>query len=256
MITRRDILKLIASACSLAVGCNAEQRRSKAHPMTFRTIKIAGKDAVATLTEYRSRFPTSGEYPFLIGDDEELARIQEAAGFNDQDPSAIVQSSHDVNLDKWIAERRSEGEDDGFSVDHLLGEWPGEVTEKGAIGLHKDILTGKVKREVFLGLAAIEQPWQLPAVLKYGAWNDCPEAEVHCAFHRKWHDEYGAEITGMSGDVVECTVANPPADQAAALQLARQQYWYCADIVEQGCESVNNLAATIINSGYWYFWWD
>ncbi|MBL8817724.1 MAG: DUF4253 domain-containing protein [Planctomyces sp.] len=28
------------------------------------------------------------------------------------------------------------------------------------------------------------------------------------------------------------------------------------DIVEQGCESISNLAATLVNSGYWYFWWD
>ena len=28
------------------------------------------------------------------------------------------------------------------------------------------------------------------------------------------------------------------------------------DIVEQGCGSVSYLAATLINSPYWYFWWD
>jgi len=68
--------------------------------------------------------------------------------------------------------------------------------------------------------------------------------------------EYGAQITGVSGEVIECIVSNPPRDQAAAIELAWQQYWYCDDIVEQGCESISNLAATLLNSPYWYFWWD
>jgi hypothetical protein len=87
-----------------------------------------------------------------------------------------------------------------------LGEWPGEVADKGSIGLHKDVLSGKTKPEVYLGLAKIERPWHLPAVLKYGAWNECPEPEIHGAFHRQWQERHGAEITGMSGDVVECAV--------------------------------------------------
>ena len=60
----------------------------------------------------------------------------------------------------------------------------------------------------------------------------------------------------MSGDIVECVVTKPPTDRNAPTILAWEQYWYCVDIVEQGCESVSNLAATILNSPYWYFWWD
>jgi hypothetical protein len=118
------------------------------------------------------------------------------------------------------------------------------------------VLSGNIKPEVYVGLARITKPWHLPAVLKYGDWNECPEPEVHCAFHSEWHDRFGAQITGMSGDVVECMVTNPPTDREQATALAWQQYWYCADIVEQGCGSVSNLAATLIKSPYWYFWWD
>lgn len=256
MFNRRDSLKLFAFACGLTSGCTTEEPLRKNRTMTFRTIKVSGAEAVSTLTEYRSRFPSSGEYPFLIGDGEELSQIEGAAKFNEQDPLEIVEASLSVRLDNWISDRRMELTEYGFSVDDVLGEWPGEVTAKDAIGLHKDVLTGKIKQEVFIGLAAVDHAWQLPAVLKYGAWNDCPEAEVHCAFHREWHAKYGAQISGVSGDVIECVVDNPPSDQATALELAWQQYWYCADIVDQGCVSINNLAATLINSHYWFFWWD
>ena len=224
--------------------------------MQFTTLKTAGGDAIRLLNEHRSRFPATGQYPFLIGDAEELGRIKEAAEFNKHDPAAIIAASLEVKTAEWVAGRRKEAEEYEFSPKELLGEWPGEVADKGSIGLHKDVLSGKIKPEVYLGLAKIERPWHLPAVLKYGAWNECPGPEVHCAFHRQWQERYGAEITGMSGDVVECAVSKPPADRKAATVLAWEQYWYCADIVEQGCGSVSNLAATLLNSPYWYFWWD
>lgn len=224
--------------------------------MSFTTLKVPGPAAIETLESRRHAYPQSGEYPFLIGDANELERVREAAEYNKQDVEELVRESLSLDLSSWLGERREEAEEYEFSEDDALGEWPGEVSEKGSISLHFDVLSRKIKKEVFLGLARIEQPWQLPAVLKYGAWNDCPSPEVHCAFHRKWQSEFGAEIVGVSGDIIECAVKNPPRDKAAAIELAWQQYWYCADIVEQGCETVSNLAATLINSRYWYFWWD
>jgi len=224
--------------------------------MNFRTIEIAGVDAITTLHSYRSRYSITREYPFLIGDREDLERIEETAEFNEREPSAIVQASLGFSTAEWMAQRRKEAEEDEFAVDEIMGEWPGEISEKGSIGLHKDVVSGRIKAKVFIGLAQIEQPFQLPAILRYGAWNDCPEPEVHCAIHRQWQERFGAEITGISGDVVECAVKNPPRDRKAATALAWEQYWYCQDIVDQGCGSISNLAATLINSNYWYFWWD
>jgi hypothetical protein len=219
-------------------------------------LKIAGVDAIRILDEHRSRYPATGLYPFLIGDADELDQIQEAAEFNEQDPAAIVAASLNVSIADWIAGRKKEAEEYEFNPDESLGEWPGDISDKGSIGLHKDVLSGEIKPEVYLGLAKIESPWRLPAALRYGAWNDCPEPEVHCAFHREWQERFGAEITGMSGDVVECVVASPPTDRETAIALAWEQFWYCTDIVEQGCGSISALAATLLNSPYWYFWWD
>ncbi|MCA9022048.1 MAG: DUF4253 domain-containing protein, partial [Planctomycetaceae bacterium] len=122
--------------------------------------------------------------------------------------------------------------------------------------LHKNAVTGNFLPEVYIGLAEVETSWQLPAVLKFGGWNDCPEAEIQCAFHRKWQTEFGAEICSVGGGVIECTVNRPPQDQQSAMQLAWEQYWYCADIVDQGCETISNLGATLLKSPYWFFWWD
>lgn len=224
--------------------------------MEWTTLKVPGRDAIRLLNERRSLYASSGQYPFVIGYDAELQRIKRAAEFNAQDPAAIIHASLGIQTANWIESRREEAEEFGFSVEETLGEWPAEIHEKASIGLHKDVVSGKIKADVWLGLATIEKPWHLPAVLKYGGWNECPAPEVHCAFYRDWQDRFGAEITGMSSDVIECAVANPPTDQRAAFALAWEQYWYCPDIVEQGCGSVSHLAATLLNSQYWYFWWD
>ena len=224
--------------------------------MTFTTLKVAGTDPIRLLHEHRSWYAATGLYPFLIGDDEELSRLEENSEFSDQDAATIIEASYKVQIADWIAERHRDIEAYGANLDEALGVWPGEDLDKASITLHRDILSGEIKPEVYLGLAKIAKPWQLPAVVKYGAWNDCPGADVHCAFHREWRERFGAEISGMSGDVIECTVKKPPNDKDSAIGLAWEQFYYCADIVDQGCGSVANLAATLLNSTYWYFWWD
>jgi hypothetical protein len=224
--------------------------------MSFETIQVAGRDAIARLEELRSRYPSSRKFPFLIGDIDEMDLIRETAEFDTRDTAAIIEASFDIDPAEWIAQRRSELEAEEPSAEDFVGEWPGEVAQKGSTTLHLDLVSGKIKPEVYLGVVKIEQPWHLPAVLKYGAWNDCPEAAVHCAFHRHWQATYGAQITGMSGSTIECAVSNPPLDKGSAIELAWEQYWYCSDIVTQGCETINNLAATLMESPYWFFWWD
>jgi Domain of unknown function (DUF4253) len=235
--------------------------------MEFTTLKVPGTDALRLLNEHRARYPATGKYPFLIGDDYDLRNVKDRAESSRRNPAAIIRASLGITIAEWIVGRRQEAEEGESALDETAGigrgeieatlsDWPGEILEKGSIGLHKDVSSGKIKPQVYLGLAKIDKPWHLPAVLKYGGWNECPGPEVHCAFHREWQERFGAEITGMSGDVVECTVKNPPTDPKAATILAWEQAWYCADIVAQGCDTVSNLAATLINSPYWYFWWD
>jgi hypothetical protein len=51
-------------------------------------------------------------------------------------------------------------------------------------------------------------------------------------------------------------VKSRPPTRKAALELAREQYVYCSDIVEQGAQTLSALAAMLMGSGWWYFWWD
>jgi hypothetical protein len=73
---------------------------------------------------------------------------------------------------------------------------------------------------------------------------------------RYWNDRYGGEIIALTHDVAEATVGRPPTTRSEALALAQEQYEFCEDIVSQGTETIGQLAASLLNGRFWFFWWD
>lgn len=92
--------------------------------MKFTTRKIPGSEALAILIEQRQRFPKTGHYPFLIGEADEIARINDASHLNQEEPAAIIQKSLAINMADLMANRQSELQDDGMDAEEILGEWP------------------------------------------------------------------------------------------------------------------------------------
>ena len=119
-----------------------------------------------------------------------------------------------------------------------------------------DLLTGKPLPKVYIGLVPTDDWTTIPAYLRWGGWNDCPRAEYHVAAMRTWRDRYGAELVGMSSDTINVRVATRPKSREEALALARDQYIYCADVIDQGVYTYSALAADLMANDWWYFWWD
>src|SRR6516165_9833009 len=100
--------------------------------MDFSTLKIPGTDAIRLLREHRSRYPATGQYPFLIGDDNDLRHLKDHLEINNQDPDAIIRTSLNINVPEWISQKAGFEEEE--STEELLGDWPGEIHHKGSIG--------------------------------------------------------------------------------------------------------------------------
>jgi hypothetical protein len=98
--------------------------------------------------------------------------------------------------------------------------------------------------------------WEVAAWLKLGGWNANPRPADHVAIHRYWHEQHVAKLVAMKSDTVEMMVEKPPRTRKAAMRLARDQYHYCEDIVEQGTYSLEALAAGLLGGEAWFFWWD
>jgi Domain of unknown function (DUF4253) len=51
-------------------------------------------------------------------------------------------------------------------------------------------------------------------------------------------------------------VTRRPQTRSDALALAREQYMYCPDNVDQGLGTLNAFAAHLMANPWWDFWWD
>lgn len=109
--------------------------------------------------------------------------------------------------------------------------------------------------DILLVTLPVEQPWQIFRLLPIGGWNCCPEAGLIETFCRQLYEKFGARPAAISADTLELVPARRPTAEEA-LELAKQMYMFCPDIVEQGVGSIRALADTLTKSDVWYFWWD
>lgn len=213
--------------------------------------RVPGEQALARLEELRAR---GGGVPVILGDQEAFERIAENMEFNDeQTPEQLVEASRKIDVADWLRERE---EEDAEYYDIEPADWPDDAPVNDTLTAHCDVATGEPFPEVLLTVLPAAEPWMAPCYLKAGGWNEMPGPAEQAAMFRHWAGQYGAVVACISDDVIEFTVARPPRTREDAMALARQQYVYCADIVDQGVGSLEALAATLLGAGAWYFWWD
>lgn len=171
----------------------------------------------------------------------------------------ILQAGLDLDANAWLKKNRlpdPNPEDDEWA---MMAEEAGAKLPKTKpntkFNCVFDVLSKKPKG-VSVTLWPTTDGWAVPALMRYGGWNSCPRPHVQLALLRRWKDKYDAELVAVAGDVVELRVGKPPKTDAAALELAREQYSYCDDIVSQGTMTLERLAEGLKNGTVWYFWWD
>lgn len=156
---------------------------------------------------------------------------------------------------EWFTERLSE-------MKAAYGEYWDEITaDTGNCGDKVDRLSGFVdfgsKRasEVVIAKIPTDKPWEVFAWLPFGGRNECPETEAMMAAGKYWFQKFGAVPAVISHDVLEFA-ARPIKDRSAAVGLALEQYAFCNDIIDQGCQELCILADMLTKSSVWYFRWD
>jgi hypothetical protein len=253
-------------------------------------LTVPGRDAVAAWKALRKRVEATGYWPLLLGPEEELAYHEEALDMADAEGESITTilakaeraddprqapspEARRGRLQEQLIAMRDVGapqrlidmleqqlESTGLAeiVEHEadLADWPDDVTARHSFATPTDLVSGEFHAEVVLGLLPTGEGAQAPAWLRFGGWNDCPFPAQHVKVFRDWKDRFGAEPLAMTHDVVELWVEHPPTSRDVALDLAREQYQYCSDVVEQGVGTAANLAAGLLGGTAWYFWWD
>ena len=233
--------------------------------LKYERVTVPGAQAAA---EWERLKRAGRGWPVVVGGDEDLERIADRFTMADPEVSGMaipglkLRSPQDIlsaaehltfpaDLTKWSGAYRPE------DLRAPVGDWP-KAVEAGSPGpsVAMDLPTSKFHDRVHLLLIPARAGWEVPAYLRWGDWNACPPTEYHVAALRKWHEEFGAELVGINGDAMNIRAARPPRTREAALALAREQYGYCPDIVDQGVGSLAALAATLMATEWWFLWWD
>jgi hypothetical protein len=235
---------------------------------TMFTLKVPGAEAIATWRKLRSLIAQTGHWPAVLGSAEDLDNHRHDLEISDVTTERILELGNSIDAEAWL-ERRAMDQIEDFGLDPDVegldameaggfphGDWPEHAPRNDQFTIPREVLSGRFHPEVFIGLFPSHDSWHVPAFLRFGGWNDCPEPEAHVAILRHSNSTHGAELVGATSDVIELHVARPPRDRVSALSLANQQYRYCYDIVEQGTGSIEALAATLLGAPVWYFWWD
>ncbi len=136
-----------------------------------------------------------------------------------------------------------------------IGDWPSgvEAIPELSVALPRG---NRPATDIHIVLIPTDDWTTVPAHLRWGGWNACPAPEYHIAALRSWRDRFGAELVGLAFDTMNLRVTRRPQTRAESLDLAREQYLYCSDIVDQGVGTLSSLAAALMANDWWYFWWD
>lgn len=177
-------------------------------------------------------------------------RAKLLAEWNENDAAHFIQQRIEESTeydDEFDLEEEWGGEDEGITFEDIhQGIWaPFDYDTKKSY-------------ELLLAKIPVSEPWQIAAWLPMGNWNECPAPKDLLAMAKRWYDRYGAVICCMSSDELEFRVSNPPTDFSEAYELAKEQYYFCQDRIEQyaGGYNLQTLANGLTKSPYWYFWWD
>lgn len=220
--------------------------------LPFERIEVPGDEAFATWTRLRREGPA---YPVIVGDEEHLIRVAEQWGRDQRSTEEIIEASAALSHPEHLAACRSRW---GLQWEPPTGDWPEDLAfeDDGGPSILMDPLTRASIDKAYILLIPAQHGYEVPAHLHFGGWNWCPPPENQVAVLRSWHERYGAELVSIGGDVLELRTATRPAFSGEALALAREQFDYCSDVLDQGYRDLATLAAALRETDWWYFWWD
>jgi hypothetical protein len=99
----------------------------------------------------------------------------------------------------------------------------------------------------------------LPLIGWMGAVNGVDTVLSLAAVLRSWEDRFGARLLDVGFAEIRLLVERPPRSYEAALPLAAEQFAFCDECTlagQVGLRKVSGVAAGLVNTPIWGFWWD
>jgi len=231
---------------------SAPEPAEPAAQLPFELVVLPGAEAQAARD--RMQAEADGRYcAVILGGEDDVAATAEVFRECAQTPEEILYA-----VRNWTPRAVVDALQAGLEGEEPpVGQWPEpDAVEPLAPMSHLDPEMLKPLPEAIIARVPCPEPWMAPAFLRFGDWNACPPADQHVVLLRDWHLRFGAEVTAMTADTIECRVARRPDSRDEALGLAREVHAYCPDLLDVIYGDLSTLAATLMVSDIWRFWWD
>ncbi|WP_423800728.1 DUF4253 domain-containing protein [Neobacillus sp. SAB-20_R2A] len=219
---------------------------------------IEEKNVEGVMTRYHQALmegKKDGYTPLIIIPSEMMLEVIEAESdkeYLNDNRESILAKAKDIDVKELLKNLLDEvmpmEEDEDYDI---TGEFAIEKRTNHFLSIEE-----AVNEKIILAKIPTDKPWEVAAWVPMGGFNECPMPEEQVAVFKYWYEKYGSTPALVTPDVWELYIVNPPKTQEESGLLAWEQFGFCGDIVWQGVGTVNSLAGTLINSSYWYFWWD
>jgi hypothetical protein len=152
---------------------------------------------------------------------------------------------------------------DPDEVERWLDEWPDEPRRFDRVRVPTGCAAtgcapGEQEEAAVVALVPAAHGWQVPVLLSFGDFNDCPRPSVHGAVLRHWHQRYGLDLVAIASDGMQFVVSRPPRTRREALEFAWEYAGYCPDGFDglYAAEDLGGMAACLIDAETVLTWWD
>lgn len=209
-------------------------------------------------TEWQKRRRTATGSTIILIDPSDHSEIKEDA--EDGQPSEVLSQAVAIDLPEFFTSRleslgidEDDEEDEELAIAHQEPDPSNLIRAKKPL---KDFCGMKYGKCAYLAEIPCPEPWQVLAYYPFGGWNDVPFDQELTAVFKDWFERFGAVPALISSDIIEFWLDQPVEDPAIAAKLAMEIFILCPDAVDQGTESVEALANSIMGANVWSFWWD
>lgn len=110
-----------------------------------------------------------------------------------------------------------------------------------------------------IGLAVASRPADALVTMGWGASDKFPGGVPMAAVARSWEDRFCARLLTVSTSEFSILVQRPPRTQDMAERIAAELCVFCDEFTcagQTGLNKVSDIAAQIVKSPIWGFWWD
>ena len=224
------------------------------HGVLYATSSVPGERAIEAWLALRAVCHAAGFWPVVAGAGELGATADGIPS-----PQTWLARARELDTDVWLRLTREiaavgdDDHDDDHDHDHDHDHEPRPVE---GYEIPRDSETLEFLPSVTIVLVPTTSGAEAPAYLQFGGFEDCPLPEVHVAMLARWHARWGAEVVGISQESIELRLETPLSDLEDARMVAEEIAIYCPDVIEQGYETVELLAQTLVGSTVWPLWWE